>query len=275
VIGSAATVFWTLLASTNAPLEGQNTVWLIVGASDASPAGIVKAAKGLAPRSPGALVFQTSDCGDKRNVFGVALKVSDSEEGAKAALQNARAVVKDAYVRRCAVVPRSLLALGFSAVDPSIAAVPDDAVNWDDSDRVSSAIKLPDGRDVVARRIFVDDPEDPLEGRRVRVILVSGPGKGKVLNDDCMNPENFKLRDGLLAFQCAGEEAGDQLLHFVLVFDKDGKRLANVDTCRNPSFPDDSTVLCSEESVDAKGRLKLHAKRTTLKPQPETKKPAH
>lgn len=275
MIGLGATLLWIALGSTSSPAEGQRTVWLVVGASDPSPAGIARAAKGLAGKVPGGLVFQTRDCGDQRNVFGFAVEVADSPDSAKAALQRARGIVKDAYIKRCAVVARSLLDLRFPAVESSIADVPDDAVNWEDTDRVSSAIKLPDGRDIVAQSAFVNDPDDPLEGRRVRVILVNGPGKGTLLNDDCLSAERFKARDGLLTFQCFGSEAGDQVLHFVLVFDKDGKQLANVETCRNPSLPNDATLLCSEESVDRKGRLKLRPKRTALtKATTDVQKPA-
>jgi hypothetical protein len=276
VSGLGAILLWTALGSTTGPVKGPKTVWLVIGASDPSPAGIARVAKGLAGKAPGGLVFQTRDCGDQRNVFGFALAVADSADLAKATLQGARATVKDAYIKRCAVVPRSLLDLRYPAVESSIANVPDDVVNWEESDRVSSAINLPDGRDVVAQRTFEDDPEDPLEGRTVSVILVNGPGKGIVLSDDCMMPERFKVRDGLLAFQCFGSEAAEQALHNVLAFDKDGKPLANIDTCRNPSFPDDSTLLCGEEWVDARGRLKLHPKRTALtKAKAGLQKPAH
>lgn len=61
----------------------------------------------------------------------------------------------------------------------------------------------------------------------------------------------------------AGEEAGDQLLHIVVVFDKDGKLLANVNHCRNPNLPNDSTVTCSEESYGPRG-FKLRPKRVDL-----------
>jgi len=217
----------------------------------------------LAMKFPGSLVFQTSDCEDKQNVFGVALEVFDSSDAAKAALARTRGLVRDAYIKRCAAVPQSLLDLRFPAVDLSIAAVPDGAVNWEDADRVSTAIKLPDGRVLVAQRVFVEDPEDPMEGRQVRVILVGGSGTRQTLDDDCFTPERFKSRDGLIAFQCAGEEAGDQLLHIVVVFDKDGKQLANVNHCRTPNLPNDTTVTCSEESYGPRG-LKLRPKRVAL-----------
>jgi hypothetical protein len=263
VIRLVGTLLWIALGSTKPSAGVEKTVWMVVGASDASPAGIAKAAKGLAVKFPVILIFQTSDCGDKQNVFGVALEVSDSPDAAKVSLARARGIVKDAYIKRCAAVPQSLLDLRFQAVDLSIAGVPDNAVNWDDTDRLSKAIKLPDGRVVVAQRVFVEDPEDPMEGRQVRVILVGGSGRGKTLDDDCFTPERFKSRDGLIAFQCASEEAGDQLLHIVVVFDKDGKQLANVNHCRNPNLPNDATATCSEESYGPRG-LKLRPKRVAL-----------
>jgi hypothetical protein len=254
-----------LLGAVAAPSGSATTLWLVVGASDPSPAGIAHVAKRLAPKSSGALTFQTADCGEKRNVFGVALETVDSQDLAKAALERWRGVVKDAYIKRCAVVPGSLLALRFPVVAPSIADVPDDAVNWGDSDRVSTAVRLSDGRELVTERFFMNDPEDSLEGRRVRVLFAGGTAKGKVLSDDCASPEQFAVRDGLLAFQCAGAEAGDQLLHTVLVFDSSGNQVAKIESCRKPTFPDAATVACSEESVNAKGRLKLRSKQVALK----------
>jgi hypothetical protein len=165
---------------------------MVVGASDPSPAKIARASNILAKTSPRVLVFQARDCGDKKNVFGVALDISDMAETAKVALARVRTTVKDAYIKRCVVVSRSLLSLRFPAVDPSIANVPDDAVNWDDSDRVSTLVALADGRDVVAQRMFVDDPEDPLEGRRARVLLVSGPDRMTVLS--VVSPIVWKLK---------------------------------------------------------------------------------
>ena len=262
---SAVSLWAALAAAAAAPTSGPTTLWLVVGASDPSPAGIAHAAKRLAPKSSGALTFQTADCGEKRNVFGVALETVESQDLAKAAVERWRGVVKDVYIKRCAVVPGSLLALRFPVVAPSIADVPDDAVNWDDSDRVSTAVRLSDDRELVAERFFVSDPEDSLEGRRVRLRFAGGTAKGKVLSDDCASPEQFAVRDGLLAFQCAGAEAGDQLLHTVLVYDSSGNQLAKIESCRKPSFPDASTAACSEESVDAKGRLKLRPKRVALK----------
>ena len=76
--GPGAILLWMALGSTTGPVKGPKTVWLVIGASDPSPAGIARVAKGLAGKAPGGLVFQTRDCGDQRNVFGFALAVADS-----------------------------------------------------------------------------------------------------------------------------------------------------------------------------------------------------
>ncbi len=267
----AAVLMVLLAGQVGGRARAARDLWLVVGASSSSPAAIARAAKDLADKGLAGLVFQGKDCGERRTVFGVAVEIVGSADAAKVGLERARRTVKHAYTKRCPVVPRSLLAHGFPAVDPSIADVPSDTVNWQDSDRVSSVIELADGRGLIASRVFVRDADDPLEGRRVRVILpddpgkgpgkAKGPGKGKVLAEDCTWPEQFHERGGVLAFQCAGEQAGDQLLHTVLVFDASGHALAKVERCRNPVLPGDHGVTCQAESVDAQGRLKLRSKR--------------
>ena len=249
----------------------ETNVWLVVAASTPSPAGIARAAKGLAAKGLRPFIFQTGDCGEKRNIFGAAIEISGTVEAARVAFGRATRAASNVYLKRCAVVPRSLLAHRFPVVDSSIANVPGDAVNWDDSDRVSTVVNLADGRDLIASRHYVEDPEDSLEGRRVRLLLPSGSGESKVLSDDCAQPAGFQERSGVLAFQCAGEEAGDQLLHTVLVFDADGALLARAERCRNPVLSDGVAVTCKGESVDAKGRLKLRSKRV---PFAESRLPA-
>jgi hypothetical protein len=245
----------------------------VVAASDATPAGIARAAKGLGAKKTDALVFQTGDCGEKRNVFGVALEIVDSADEAKTALLGASALAKGAYIKRCAVASGSLLALRFHAVDPSIAGVPTDAVNWTDADRISKATRLSDGRTLVAQRIFVDDPEDPLEGMRVRMVLVGERVGRKVLVEDCLEPERFTVSGDVLAFQCVGSMAGDYSLHEILVFDGTGHQVAKVEECRNPKLPDGSTLVCSAEAIGDRG-LKLRTKRVKLSESKAAQPPA-
>ncbi len=121
-------------------------VWLVIGTSSPTPAGIARAAKPLAAKSSDGLIFRTADCGERRTMFGWAYRIAPSAEAAKGALAGAREVAKNPYVKPCDIVPRSLLALRVPAVDASIADVPTNvADDWEDADRVSSAVSLPDG----------------------------------------------------------------------------------------------------------------------------------
>jgi hypothetical protein len=265
VIGAvaAAALCMAIPAAPSAPAA--EPVWLIVAASDPAATAIAQKAKSLASTLPHALIVQTRDCGDKKNVFAIATKIADSAEDAKAALPAVRNAVKDAYVKKCAVVAGSLLSLRFPAVDASIADVPDSAVNWDEEDRVSTTAPLPHDGALVVARYFVNEPNDPLEGRRERVIRPgSSHGDGKTLADDCPSAGGFTESQGRIAFECAREQAGDQLLHSVLAFDAAGAKLADVPHCRKPRFTAADALACSEESVNANGKLKLRPKKVSL-----------
>jgi hypothetical protein len=243
--------------------DGQpRTVQLVVAASDVSPAAIARRAQALAPSLPGSLVVQTSDCGERKNVFALATVATSADE-AQAALASTRRFAADAYLKRCDVKPGSLLALRLPAVDLSIAQVPATAVNWDDEDRVSSLATLEHGPTLYLQRYFSDAGDDPLEGRRVRVIVPLAGGR-RVLEDSCFGFASPAALNGQVAFQCAREEAGEQVLHTVMAFDAAGNRLAAAPRCREPRWVDEHTVSCSEESVGPDGTLQLRAKRIEL-----------
>lgn len=240
-------------------------VWLVVGTSSASADGIARAAKPLAARWAGGLIFHTADCGDKREMFGWAYRVAESSDDAKAALAAAREIVKGSYVKLCEVAPRSLLALRVPVVDASIANVPASvAEDWEDGNRVSSAVPLADGRMLVIKRVynsaFLDDPD---QGKDEGVWLAEGGGKLKALAGSCSPAEAFTARDGKLAFQCGESIAADQLLHKVLVFDGD-KQVAAVSSCQKPRWIGPTALVCSSESVDHDGNIKLRAKTVSV-----------
>jgi hypothetical protein len=270
---AAAALGLTILAAA-APPPKVEPVWLIVAASDPTATGIAQKAKAMAAALPHALVVQTRDCGDKKNLFALAAQVVDSADAAKGALPAVHGAVKDAYVKKCAVVAGSLLSLRYPAVDATIADVPDSAVNWDEDDRVSTTAALPHNGALVVARYFVNQPDDPLEGRRERVIRPGATGnEAKTLSDDCPSAAAFAELQGRVAFECAREQAGDQLLHSVLAFDASGAKLADVSHCRKPRFAGADALTCSEESVDANGKLKLRAKRVSLSPAGEKRTP--
>lgn len=259
-----------LVAPKEAAGAKSERIWLVVGASDTTPAGIVRKARSLASASAdGGLVFQSSDCGEKTRAFGWAAAIAGSAEAAKGDLARVQGAAKDAFVKRCDVRAGSLLAARVPAVDPSIAGVPETAVNWSDEDRVSSARPLSDGYALVVARYHVDQPSDPLEGRRERVVLIDPQKQRTVLTDDCPSATAvFATRPTpRVAVQCAREQAGEQLLHSTLVFGADGKKLTEIAHCRRPRFSRD-TLRCDEESVGADGALKLREKKTALPARP-------
>jgi hypothetical protein len=240
-------------------------VWLVVGTSSATPDGIAHAAKPLAERWPGGLIFRAGDCGQKREMFGWAYRVEKSADDATRALAAAREIAKGAYVKPCNVALRSLLALRVSAVDPSIADVPASvAEDWTNGDRVSSAVPLANGRTLVIKRVFkAAYLQDPAQGKDQGVWLAEGRGKLKPLAESCSPAEAFTERDGKLAFQCGESIAADELLHKVLVFDGD-KQVAAVSSCQKPRWTGPTALVCSSESVDRDGNIKLRPKRISV-----------
>jgi hypothetical protein len=240
-------------------------VWIVVGASSPSADGIARAARPLLAAWPSGLVFRTADCGEERDVFGWAYRVAGSADDAKVALPAAREIARGAYVKACDVAPRSLLALRVPAVDASIADVPPSVTEeWEDQDRVSSAVPIAGGRTLVVKRVFKAALlEDPDQGKDQGVWQAGGGGKLEPLAESCSPAEAFTARDGKLAFQCGDSIAADQLLHKVLVFDGT-KQVASVSSCRKPRWTGPAALVCSAESVNADGKIKLTTKKVSL-----------
>jgi hypothetical protein len=246
-------------------------LWMVVGASDASLAQIAKKAKPLFERMPHGLIVRTADCGDKKAMFAWVAEVLASAEEAKTALSELKRTIPNAYIKSCEVKPKTLLALRVTTIDPSIADVPDNAVNWDDDDRVSIVRTLPDGRAFLVVRYYEKSLDDPLEGRRERVIIKESPQTQHVLEERCTSPGGLALRGQMMAFHCVREQAGDHLLHVSVVFAGNGTKLTEVVRCRNPKFSGPGAISCQEEAVDANGNLQLRPRQVDLGPasQPE------
>lgn len=229
-------------------------IWLVVGASDPTPAGIAQKWKARGMSS--GIVVKSSDCGDSKNVFAWVPRFETSVERARNSLQAVKRSLQDAYIKRCRVRPRSLLAFRETAVDFSIADVPATAVNWDDADRVTTIHTLKGTWHIVISRYYEGSIEDSLEGRRERVILVGHGGERHSLQQ-CVQPEKFTTDEGILAFQCTVAQAGDELLHNVVVYTMGGQKAKEVMHCRNPTFRGERTIACESEAVGADGVLKL------------------
>ena len=258
-------LFNVLLFAIACPAKAER-VWLVVGASDVSATRIAEKSKPLFQRYPNGKIVQTHDCGDKNNVFAWVAEVTTSASSAKNALAQIRPSVRDAYIKRCDVKPKSLLAFHMPAIHKSIADVPREAVNWDDADRVSSVQPLPDGRALAVVRYFANVQNDPLEGRRERVVLIESPAKPITLEENCLNPGRAVMANDRIAFECAREQAGDHLLHSVLAFKTNGEKLTEISHCRNPKWEAARSLTCERETVGPDGKLKLAKQATPLLP---------
>jgi hypothetical protein len=235
-------------------------VWMVIGASDPTAAGIARKAHGLSGGE--ALIVQTRDCGDKEKLFAWAASIEPTSESARAKLSKVRETAPDAYLKSCEVRPGSLLSYRITAVDPSIAEVPGSAVNWEEKARITTIKALSAGRALVIVRYFEQGANDPLEGRRERVMLADPSRKLKQLERNCISAGKIQERDGYVALQCAREQAANDLLHSVVVFDGEGNRVKEVKRCRNPEFRGAKVLQCDAESIASDGITKL--KRVTV-----------
>ncbi|MBL8483567.1 MAG: hypothetical protein JNJ60_15320 [Rhodocyclaceae bacterium] len=233
------------------------TLYLVIAASAAEPAVIAAQARTLRQNLPQSRIVHMADCGTKRQIYALVAAAAGDEAEARAGVDMVQPYAPDAYVRRCEVVSGSLLAIGVDAVDKSIADVPAHAVNWDDADRVSEARALPGGRTLVVQRVYAPAPDDPLEGRRERLLLVRPGAPAVTLAEHCASPGRAATRGGLFALQCSREQAGPYILHSVLAFGAKGEKLADIAHCRDLRWQEANTLSCSKESVDATGKLRL------------------
>jgi hypothetical protein len=264
-------VLHLLLVTSAAALSfcgvGQNeTKWLVIASSQREVVPALEATRKLQTSWPNATVFASGDCDALRpGLYLAVAEIAPNRVAADAALQKLKSDVPDAYVRECRPKLNSTLAAGVPLVDPSIAKVPADSVNWSDSDRVSSVQKLTGKGYLWIRRWYSPAAEDPLEGRRESVLYFDErPENAKELQAGCTNAQAVQ-RGELLALICARETAGDNLLHETILFDTtSGKPMKSIPHCREPEFASPVELTCKAESVNAQGELKLQAKRVPI-----------
>ena len=241
-------------------------LWLAIAASSTTLAPSLKTTGKLRSQSPQAAVVASSDCENLRQGLYLSVAVVAGDRAtSQAALEKARAVSADAYVRECRPRPGSRILLGVPLIDPSIEKVPEDVVNWSDADRISTIVKLPEEGYLWLRRIYVAAPEDPLEGRRTSVLFfATDPKKSTQLTADCTDP-GFAEKSNRIALSCARETAADNLLHETTVYDATSARaLIKVSRCRKPELISVSQLTCWAEEVDGQGVLYLRPKRVPL-----------
>jgi len=220
--------------------------WLAIAAARADASQAVALARDVRQRISDATVVSSGDCADFRPGFYLVAVKRRSAAEADAAVADLQDRFADAYRRECRPVAGSALAAGLPTVDDSIFAVPSDAVNWDSQDMVSSAYTQ-DGRSLWIRRWYDPVANDPLEGRRVSVLLTGDGGKVIELLPRCSGAEAV-LAPAQAAVSCETTVAGNDLLHTIHVFDmRSGRKTQTLDRCRNPQFEADGSLMCDIE----------------------------
>jgi hypothetical protein len=237
-------------------------VWLIIGASDTRPSALIKKANVLQARQQGGIVLATKDCGNKPNVYAWSAPPESSEQSARVILEEVRRFSPQAYVKPCDVLAASLLAWGIPAIDPSIAQVPISVVNWEDGEKISRAWTSSSGVKIVQVRMYSESPNDPLEGRREKILMLQSENKTVILAEHCTNFQMGNSRDAI-AFHCVVGATGDKLLYRSYVFTDQGQKLGQVENCRLPNYTL-GKITCTETLVDAEGRTKQYIKTLTL-----------
>jgi hypothetical protein len=221
--------------------------WLAIAAARADAAGAVRLAQEVRRTSREATVVVSDDCAGFRPGFFLVVLRSRSAVEADADTATLKARFADAYRRECKPVAGGALATGLQAVDDSIFEVPANVVNWNDSDMVST-VQSQGNDSIWIRRWYDPAPEDPLEGRRVSVLLRSNRGEPVELLRRCSGAEAVFGQDRV-AVTCETTVAGDDLLHTIHVFDlKSAKKVQTLDRCRDPKFGTDGTMTCQPES---------------------------
>ena len=221
--------------------------WLAIAAARGDAAEALRLAQDVRRNWREATVVVSDDCAGFRPGFFLVVVRSRSAAEAEADAAGLKPRFADAYRRECEPVAGGALASGVPAVDDSIFNVPADVVNWDGSDMISTVRSQGDAA-IWIRRWYDPVREDPLEGRRVSVLLKTNRGEPVELLQRCSGAEAV-FGQGRVAVTCETEVAGDDLLHTIHVFDlKSAKKVQTLDRCRDPEFQTDGTMTCRPES---------------------------
>jgi len=245
---------------------GAEPKWMAVLSTDSSVKKAVTSAGRFRMLSTKITVVASNDCTNlKPGLFLSVAGNPNNKEAAQRIISEIRTMVPDAYVRVCNPKPGSRVQFGISAVDESLFDVPSDAVNFESKDYVSE-VRTAGSVHVWLHRQYLKDKEDAREGRRTAVLLFKTDlASTRKLTPDCVEAQTV-VSDDLLALTCATENAGDNLLHQVKVFDtSSGRTVRTIDRCRNPVFVGGGELTCAAEAVGSNGELNLNRKRLPLR----------
>lgn len=233
-------------------------LWLSIVATHKTLPGAVAEFRQLGKLDAQLNLYASNDCiGLVPDLYVVAQVENNRDK----ALANTKAWqelgISDAYVKHCQVAKLSRLALNIALIDRSFEKQKQAAVNWDLTEATSQVISLSETKVGIVRPVYQDKPDDIREGIKIGVFFhdfATSDYQTKKLSDNCINPE-FNLSQNHLMLTCVTEAAANHLLHTTQVFSlPEANLLHTLDRCRSPSIIADR-LNCSEEFIDAEGRL--------------------
>lgn len=233
--------------------------WIVL-ATESSPLAAARRKSDVARQptiqSAGATlqVMASSDCANLRP--GLMLVVARAEA---LSLAQARSVVLDAYARPCLSQGPSLSHWGIDAVDPSLAQMRAEPINWSPNDALTRIVgTLDGGPTVLLRPYYADERDDPREGLRTAVdLLAANQSTAQRLLADCSFP-TLSIDGRLLAVACATEQVADQLVYETQVLELAAKplTLTVVPRCATPKLTASTRSLsCLKQSIGPTGQI--------------------
>ncbi len=244
-----------------------NEVRLIIISTKTTASSILSEKKKYSHVIPETQIIFSDECSNlKSGLFFLVSDMITQPEKEKGKLKIAKSKIKDAYARKCQIKNKGMLDLGLPVIHPSIEKVPDSAVNWDDSDRVSELKHVAGlGYFLVERHYMSNDP-GMTEGRLQSIYYFKIDSKQKLLlQRHCWDFNNVKNENNYFVFHCATEMAADHFMHSSFVYDAKILKLIHVsEYCRNPELIKPNSMRCKAESVNANAELILKDKVVSL-----------
>ncbi|MDH5178283.1 MAG: hypothetical protein OEY07_01270, partial [Gammaproteobacteria bacterium] len=170
-----------------------------------------------------ARIISSNDCTNlKPSLIFLVAGIYNTSEAAEKGLSTVRQSIKDAYHRPCNIKYEGLLYFDIPIIHPSIEKVPDDAVNWDDSDMMTELFSFSGLGHFISERNYVSNDTEMTEGRRQTIYFFDRSNNKKTqLQEHCWNFSDVKHNSRFFTFHCATEMAANNFIHSSFVYDRE------------------------------------------------------
>lgn len=248
------------IALSAAPDKPNVLLYLSIVATETEQLSAITKHHELSKKFKALSVISSNDCTNLKP--GLVLYVADkvhNKADAKKALNKAKALVPDSYLRKCNIKPNSLLSNGFSYIHDSLFKLPEDTISWTFDDVMSELVPLNENISFLVEKKFNGDINDEVEGRQSALYYVEpNSTKPKLILNQCWDFASPSQKNKLLVFQCMTGMAANHYIHTVYAYNITQNNISfKKEFCQQSSIKNEKLIACLEESVDANGELKL------------------